>query len=143
MGLDLFCTGLESIKMGSYSTVQEVRLHWIFAYIQYLQNTNPSSTIIKELNQCVQNNDINYEKFFKLRNQGDIGFSGLYDFVYHSDCEGIWEPEEVKEIMITLGLIRKFLRPITFSWHFYNENEYYLENMFKHSIENDKNIRFS
>jgi len=143
MGLDLFCTGTESIKMGSYSTVQQIRIHWIFAYIQYLQATSPSSALIKQLERCVQNNDINYHKFSNLRSQDEIGFSGLYGFVYHSDCEGIWEPEEVEDIMSTLDLIRVYLKAITFSWHFYNENEYYLEYMFKFAVENDENIRFS
>jgi len=143
MGLDLFCTGTESIKMGSYSTVQQIRIHWIFAYIQYLQATNPASSLIQELNKCVQNNDINYHKFANLRSQNDIGFSGLYGFVYHSDCEGIWEPSEVEDIMTTLDLIRVYLKPITFSWHFYNENEYYLDYIFKFAVENDQNIRFS
>lgn len=143
MGLDLFCTGTESIKMGSYSTVQQIRIHWIFAYIQYLQSTSPSSSLIKQLERCVQNNDIHYDNFSKLRNQDELAFSGLFDFVFHSDCEGIWEPSQVKDIMDTLDLIRQHLQPITYSWHFYNENEYYLDYLFQFAVENDENIRFS
>ena len=32
MGLDLCCKGLDGIKMGSYSTVQQIRKHWIQAW---------------------------------------------------------------------------------------------------------------
>ena len=143
MGLDLFCTGTESIKMGSYSTVQEIRIHWILAYIEYLQATNPTTFLIKDLKQCIENNEINYKAFLKLRNHNQEGFTGLFDFVYHSDCDGMWVPEEVEQILTTLDLVRQNLIAKTFSWHFYDENQYYLEEMFKYSVENDENIRFS
>lgn len=143
MGLDLFCTGTESIKMGSYKAIQEIRLHWMFAYIQYLQITHPLSSIIQELVQCVHNSNIDYGKFSKLSNKDEIGLSGLFEFVHHSDCDGFWEPSQIKDIIDTLHLIRQYLKPITYSWHFYNEDQYYLDDIFKFATENDEFIRFA
>jgi hypothetical protein len=138
MGLDLFCGDHGGIKMGSYSMVHEIRLHWIKAFIKYLNSINE---ICPPLNNSIQKGDIDYREFEKIKcNQQ--GFQGLFVFVNHSDCEGIWTPEEIEDIMTTLNLIRLYLKDITYEWHF-QETEYYLEDLFNYSIETHEIITFS
>lgn len=137
MGLDLFCENHEGIKMGSYSMVHKVRLHWIKAFLEYLNSKNIEC---QSLNNVIQKENIDYEEFEKVK-CNEPGFEGLFVFVNHSDCEGIWTPEEIKEIMITLNLIRSYLKDKTYEWHF-QENEYYLEDLFGHCIETDEMITF-
>lgn len=150
MGLDIYCKGFESVRVGSYSTVQEIRKHWIGAYIQYLRSIQYKEQEIEKLEITIQKKfvgklegcDIDYELFSELRIE-EQGFDGLDKFVNHSDCEGDWPYEDVGEILTTLGLIRNFLKSITFDWHFYKKGEvdrYYLEDMFEYSVQYEKDV---
>ena len=64
MGLDLFCGDHGGIKMGSYSMVHEIRLHWIKAFIKYLNSINE---ICPPLNNSIQKGDIDYREFEKIK----------------------------------------------------------------------------
>ena len=155
MGLDIYCEGFEGVRVGSYSTVQEIRKHWIGAYIQYLRSIQYKEQEIEKLEITIQkkfvgklegsvmySENIDYELFSELRIE-EQGFDGLDKFVNHSDCEGEWPYEDVEEILTTLGLIRKFLKPITFDWDFYKKGEadrYYLEDIFEYSVQYEKDV---
>jgi hypothetical protein len=88
----------------SYSTVQQIRKHWIQAY-DYLKSINkPTQT----LENTIVRESIDYDKFDNLRCDEE-GFLGLNTFVNHSDCEDIWTFEEIKDILDTLKLVKTYL----------------------------------
>jgi hypothetical protein len=138
MGLDLCCQGFDGLKMGSYSTVQQIRKHWIQAYIEYLKSINKPT---QALENTILFKGIDYDKFDNLRCYEE-GFHGLNAFVNHSDCEDIWTFEEIKEILETLQLVKTFLKPITFDWHFVSDTQYYLEEMFEYAVKQEEDIYF-
>ena len=61
-------------------------------------------------------------------------------FVNHSDCEDIWTVEEIKDILETLKLVKTFLKPLTFDWHFVSDTQYYLEEMFEYAVKHEQDI---
>lgn len=137
MGLDIYCDGseIESVRVGSYSTVHIIRKDWIKAYLKSIKtdDNNLEKTIAKE--------DIDYQLFETLDIK-EKGFHGLYVFVNHSDCEGIWTHEEAGYILETLDLIRDHLKGNTCTWHFSQDGRYYLEDLFQYSVQNKEDIHF-
>jgi len=137
MGLDLYCGNMVQ-RFGSYSIVHKVRILWIKAYSMWLKSQDKDNSML--LATIKTDNDINYKKFGTLQIQ-TMGFEGLYAFVYHSDCDGSWDVEEVEIILETLNLIKLYLKEL--SLLFFEENgDYYLEKILKHSLATYNQIEF-
>ena len=141
MGLDIRCNGFESVRVGSYSTVHLIRKDWINAYIGYLKSIKADEDLIAKLEKTITREDrIDYRLFEGLYTTIEKGFDGLYTFVNHSDCDGIWTHEEIGYILETLHLIRIHLKENTFTWHFLQDGRYYLEDLFEYSIQNQQDV---
>lgn len=137
MGLDIYCNGTESVRVGSYSTVHLIRKDWIKAYIDYLKSINNFDSKLEKT--ITQEDRIDY-RLFETLHMEEKGFHGLYTFVNHSDCEGMWTYEEIEYILETLNLIRDHLKDNTFTWHFTQDGRYYLEDLFEHSLKNQEDV---
>lgn len=126
MGLLLFC-GNMSIKMGSYSSVHIQRVGLIKAYILYLKETIPSSSnAMDNALQAVANRRL-ASKLGTILVQGGYCPSldttrlralkadmhgGIFSFVYHSDCDGSWNPAAAASIQRALHLLRPYLKRV-------------------------------
>jgi len=140
MGLDLYCGGVY-MKMGSYSTVQRVRVRWILAYASYLEKEKKQGggDTIQKLRSVVSSSseEIDYDRFCQI----PLEEEGLSRFVYHSDSDGSWTSEDASYIQETLNKIRDELRELE-PFHFEEDGEYYLEELLEESVRTGGNISF-
>lgn len=146
MGLDL-STENEDVRIG-YIGIHFVRRNWIEAFIKHLEETKKHKKLLKILKDTIDRDKnpycpagINYQLFLSILDHKKTDyniFKGLDNFVTHSDCDGIWKPEEVKEMMETFNVIKPFLDKDRFK-----DDKYFLEDLFNDAIKSNCNIEFS
>jgi len=136
MGLDAFCNGL-SVRVGSYSTVQEQRVGWIKA--EALRQPESADKILAVL---TKEGGIDYEAFDNL--PCDLLLVGTRAFVYHSDCDGEWTAEEsewILEAIDTLPLADT--KECGSQWFMTADGEYYLSALFRESVKSGERVRLT
>jgi hypothetical protein len=130
MGLDLIC-GDVSIKMGSYRRVHVERRMWIEAYNKWVGES---------LIPIGSDGSIDIEALQVYEAESEIATSvldGLKRFVIHSDCEGYWSSYDAEAMLTTLDTIHQY-----FDKEEDDDEEYYLSEIFKHSVETNEDIQF-
>ena len=155
MGLDLFCDD-EHTRMGSYSYVHVQRKALLDAYILYLRESEGTGTteydraLTSVKNRRLANNletalckddedSINYQVLGKLEKEIH---PGIFAFVYHSDCDGIWSVRDATDILAALHLLRPYFHRIPKLFQECENDAYYLERILRVSIAQESEIRF-
>jgi hypothetical protein len=142
MGLDLICDDMH-IHVGSYHTIHSMRIDWINAYIAFMrekdQNTVSFTNIDIQLSNIIRNQMIDYYNLKKI-NFENLIFNGLMTFVNHSDCDGTFSSQECCNILITLTIIKPYLKQQNESK--FNNDIYFIEPIIIHSIIHNKKIDF-
>jgi len=117
MGLDLSCNG-NHFRFGSYSLVHCHRAAWIRALSAYYKFEKHNNQLSGRLKNCLYPNDphnINYKNFCRhvvqdLVEDTDGPGLGASVFINHSDCEGVWSPEDARNILHALEWLTPFLK---------------------------------
>jgi hypothetical protein len=153
MGLDLFC-GEEYARAGSYSIVHVQRNALLRAYILYLRESTPTGKtefdralegvenrrLVNSLENAVVDKDgVDYDILDKLQHRIH---PGIYAFIYHSDCDGIWTPDECKQILEILHPLHPYLARIP-EMYVDDSGHFYLHSILSYSVETGQDIRFS
>lgn len=145
MGLDLVC-GTECVSM-PYSYVQQLRVYWVQAYIQWRRDQPGLPN--KRLQECIRqvlDRDgstklrIDYNVFGRINVDCDI-LEGLVRFVDHSDCDGRWTHYDARHIMTTLTALVPYLRNLS-PRDFDGDNRYLLHTILLGSVRSREDILF-
>jgi len=163
MGLDLVCGSL-SIKMGSYGYVHVQRWGWLQAQKLYLLSKASTSVEREQIETLFRPCLLSLSKFspkldydYIRRHLQSYILPGVFTFVYHSDCEGYWTPEECQEMIETINILRPFFYQVselrqeiekksnipstTTDIHDeVHDGYYYLEPIFQHAIQHQRLI---
>lgn len=144
MGLDLLC-GSMSIKLGSYGYVHVQRWGWLQANKEYLLSTKKMSKEEVEslfqpclLSKSERSPRLNYPYIQKTLEPHLL--PGVFTFVYQSDCEGYWTPDECQSMLDAIELLRPYFLTISELKENMEEKEYYLEQIFQHSVHTSNEI---
>lgn len=141
MGLELYCNG-KSEKCGSYSRVQEIRYLLLVGMKYYLEMEHSDKE--DEINYIISlmgnNNQIVYEKESKIKNRKlrPLHVSGLLPFIFHSDSDGSLSSYEAELFMDSWEVTKEYMDDSLK----YDYDEFYLEDLFKESIDSGKEIIF-
>ena len=155
MGLDLYCDD-EHTRMGSYSYVHVQRKALLEAYILYLRESKPEGAteydqaLLSVKNRRLANNletaickddedNINYHLLAKLEEEMH---PGIFVFVYHSDCDGVWSARDAAHILAALHFLRPYFSRIPKLFQECENNAYYLERILRISVAEGSEIRF-
>lgn len=110
MGLDLYC-GDVSVRVGSYSTVHVIRNFMIKLLVFWLAHGshNLSSENVQRLTELFQemvrnDYDVDYVYIEKnlqtlTREFTRLGWLGLFNWIFHSDCDGTFSSDDSKEVL--------------------------------------------
>lgn len=137
MGLDLECGNI-SIRVGSYSTVHDVRKYLLETIINYIKFSNNFEDIIKEIlldeiSNVFSNNKIDYEKFDYKK------LDGFNCFINHSDCSGMIESTKAKKFIDLCDKLNNYFDKNNI---YYRNNKLYLYDIFKYSSQTGDDIYF-
>lgn len=154
MGLDLLCRGVHE-RVGSYHSVHAQRAHMMRAYVLYLRERKSNHQheldraleevehrrLAHKVEKAIQKDRPDYDMIYKLQKKIH---KGLLAFVYHSDCDGVWTPEEADEILDLLTRLRPFFSRIAELAEDCDEEtgRHYLEKILRVSIHHRAIIRF-
>lgn len=111
MGLDLVC-GNRSFRFGSYGYVHRQRLAWIRANMMHVLNgMSDMDRFEKDRVRAIWSScwddreNLDYKYIRKVMRP--YLMEGVWTFVYHSDAEGVWTPEDAKHMLDALGVLRR------------------------------------
>lgn len=168
MGLDLFC-GDTSVRVGSYSTIREIRIFWLNSACLYLNKImfNPSIYPGDKDNRkikaeiCLSHLKMRSKYLHKIYDVAEMnslryfGLTGLARWINHSDCPGYLSPGESLDIIETLKNIYPFMNEeykndynhaTSASFLFEKDTSdlcnYYLYDVFRESVDTLKNVDF-
>lgn len=139
MGLHLDC-GEMCIKVGSYSTVQQVKIYLLKTIKKYVIINNIDQDLLEEINEMIKNNILDYDKYkssYMSFTMHDL--IGFHCFINHSDCEGIIEPEESEEFIELFDKLEDYFDKSEYHY----EDKFYLYDIFKYSADNNRPIFFT
>ena len=136
MGLDLVC-GDKCARVGSYSTVQRLRAFFIMADADRVDTENPR-TASRMRGVAGEGDRIDYKKFASMT----CWSAGVRVFVNHSDCDGSWTPDEASDILDAVSTLRPYLLKRCPQFFYEEDDEFYLEELLRHSTETHENILF-
>lgn len=141
MGLDLECGNI-SIRVGSYSTVHDVRKYLLETIINYIKFSNNFEDIIKEIlldeiSNVFSNDKIDYEKFDGLLMAYEL--DGFNCFINHSDYNGMIESIEAKKFIDLCDKLNNYFDKNNI---YYRNNKFYLYDIFKYSSQTGDDIYF-
>lgn len=142
-----------SVHLGSYSNVHRLRANMVSAAIKYLKQfpkCKGSLQMVNILEESLITNLLNptgpkildYKKFKEFINVMDDEMYGLYLWVIHSNCDGVFYPEESERILVTLKSIYSFINDVYFEDNMIKLEKFYLYNIILDSVNNNNVITF-
>ena len=146
MGLDLECDG-KIMRMGSYSSVHVQRAGLMMATIHRATATGDPRGASLLQSVLSPENEIDYKILRSIRpffenDEDNDHMKGLYLFVYHSDCEGAWSPEDAGTILAWFQDLHPWLPRVKILSPYIDPSsgEYHLESLFARSVASDSPI---
>ena len=146
MGLDLVCDDMHT-RVGSYSTVQEIRKYLLLTVKNYIMKTKDiynfqKEDLIKEFNRILPDLDsnINYKDYeilsLKLKY---FNLDGFDCFINHSDCQGFISSYQSYQFIKTLNIVKKYFDKNIYHY----DNKFFLLDIFLKSSETEEDIYFT
>lgn len=136
MGLDLVCDcGSRGARVGSYSTVHRVRVMFIRAEAMAQEDEELAS---KMRAVALTDEKVDYTAFQGISNWSD----GTKAFVNHSDCDGEWSYHEIRGILDAVKALRSFMMELCPNYFYEEDDEFYLEDFFRHCVERKECVLF-
>lgn len=136
MGLDIMCGSL-GVKVGSYSGVQQQRVAWIKAE-SMRQDSLGNKEMATNMNTVICSRGIRYDFFTTIVDW----LPGTRAFVDHSDCDGVWDCCEAKDILEAVKILKPFFSKDDADLYFETDGEYYLKGILSYSVRHHKDIVF-
>jgi hypothetical protein len=153
MGLDL-CCGSVSIRVGSYTSVHRVRNFLIESLIRYLEITsegkstdnvydlvdfNAKKDLLSLLKRVIINGEIDYNYLSEITPELSLlNLNGFTCFINHSDCDGMIDSFDASEFIKTLNIVENYMNKEVY----FEDNQFYLKNIFIESSETGDDIVF-
>jgi len=139
MGLNLECGDMD-VRVGSYGTVGSLKIYLLRTIRSYIVKNEISDTLPAQIDEIVKGGNIDLNKYNKVKHLfREIG--GFDCFIDHSDCGGVIRSYQACDFVRTCDKLNDYFdKGNSF---FYNEDRFYLYDIFKYSAENDEMIYFT
>lgn len=141
MGLDLVC-GRYGTRMGSYTGVHRQRIGILRAEAMY-RLTRGSSDEAALIRGAIVEKDGSIDYRYVRTRLRECLPTGVFAFVYHSDFDGEWTPDEASSILQDLVRLRPYLKEVPELVPYLDKDDrYHLEPILRASIETGVAIGF-
>lgn len=138
MGLNLCCGDLD-VRVGSYKNTHNLKIYLIKTIYNYISQNNISDTLSSKIQEVIKDDNIDYTKYNDIKNLLPQGLNGFDCFICHSDCSGIIESHQSMYFINTCNKLQDYFDKN----FFFDNNKFYLYDIFKYSFENDETIYFT
>ena len=126
--------GFYSFKLGSYRSVQKLRVNWIKAEM------SRKPYLADGLKACILPGEEGLD-YVRLSREKENLLPGTVAFIFHSDSDGFWTTRETRSILKAILELKPFFQKTMDQRWFYEEDGcFVLEDLFQHCVSKGETV---